>query len=347
MTSISAISSSNYQSPLQKLQDELQAEINSGTIGSSDQDALSSALTDIDSSLQSSRASDSAGGTRPSPGDLKSKIDDLIAGEVSSGKLTSDQATELQGVFKAAFANGPGGAGGPDGAGGAHGHHGSHDGPPPTDGDSSSDSASSSSGASSADDILQQFLQSLQQQLSASSSSFPERERMTAPSVLRLRGSWAAICPSFGRFSFALREPIRRYSVDSVHQPREGAMTDVMTKPHHLIASDRVEGTAVRRPNGDKIGHIERLMIDKVSGKVSYAILSFGGFLGMGTSLLPLPWARLTYNTRFEAYQLDIDDDELKRAPSFRADKDFDWGDRSQETELHRYYGTPPYWGGF
>jgi hypothetical protein len=168
MTSISAISSSTYQSPLQKLQDELQAEINSGTIGSSDQDALSSALTDIDSSLQSSRASDSAGGTRPSPGDLKSKIDDLIAGEVSSGKLTSDQATELQGVFKAAFANGPGGAGGP---GGAHGHHGGHDGPPPTDSASSTDSTSSSSGASSADDILQQFLQSLQESLSASSST--------------------------------------------------------------------------------------------------------------------------------------------------------------------------------
>jgi hypothetical protein len=167
MTSISAISSSTYQSPLQKLQDELQAEINSGTIGSSDQDALSSALTDIDSSLQSSRASDSAGGTRPSPGDLKSKIDDLIAGEVSSGKLTSDQATELQGVFKAAFANGPGGAGGPGGPGGARGHGG----PPPTDSASSTDSTSSSSGTSSADDILQQFLQSLQESLSASSST--------------------------------------------------------------------------------------------------------------------------------------------------------------------------------
>src|SRR6266705_3831520 len=129
MTSITAISNSNYQSPLQKLQDELQAEINSGTIGSSDQDALSSALTDIDSSLQSSRASDQTSGTKPSPSDLKSKIDDLIAGEVSSGKLTSDQATELQGVFKAAFANRPGGPGGPGGAGGAHGGPG---GPPPT-----------------------------------------------------------------------------------------------------------------------------------------------------------------------------------------------------------------------
>src|SRR6266852_724175 len=127
---------------------------------------------------------------------------------------------------------------------------------------------------------------------------------MIAPSVLRLRGPGTllkAIC-------LALREPTRCYSVDSVHQPREGAMTDVMTKPHQLIASDRVEGTAVRRPNGDKLGHITRLMIDKVSGKVSYAVLSFGGFLGMGATLLPLPWARLTYNTRFEAYQLDIDD---------------------------------------
>ena len=124
-------------------------------------------------------------------------------------------------------------------------------------------------------------------------------------------------------------------------------MSDVMFKPHALIASDRVEGTAVRRPNGARIGHVERLKIDKVIGKVSYAILSFGGFLGMGTSLLPLPWARLAYNPDFEAYQLDIDDDELRRAPSFGADADFDWGDRSQETELHRYYGIPPYWGGF
>ena len=62
--------------------------------------------------------------------------------------------------------------------------------------------------------------------------------------------------------------------------------SDVMTRPHQLIASDRVEGTAVRRPNGDMIGHIERLMIDKVTGKVSYAILSFGGFLGIGGNLI-------------------------------------------------------------
>src|SRR5213078_1687703 len=146
----------------------LQAEVTSGAIATSDQDALSSALTDIDSSLQSSRASDQASGTRPSPSDLKSKIDDLIAGEVSSGKLTSDQATELQGVFKAAFANGPGGAGGPGGPGGPP--PGGHGGPPPSDGGASSSDDSSSS-TTSVDDILKQFLQSLQEQLSAASST--------------------------------------------------------------------------------------------------------------------------------------------------------------------------------
>lgn len=122
---------------------------------------------------------------------------------------------------------------------------------------------------------------------------------------------------------------------------------DAQTKPHQLIASDRVEGTAVRRPSGEKIGHIERLMIDKTSGQVSYAVLSFGGFLGIGTNLIPLPWPKLRYNPSFEAYELEISEEELQRAPSFHADKDFDWGDRSQEAELHRYYGIPPYWSGF
>ena len=102
-----------------------------------------------------------------------------------------------------------------------------------------------------------------------------------------------------------------------------------MTRPHPLIASDRIEGTAVRRPNGDRLGHIERLMIDKLTGKVSYAILSFGGSSAWEPTCRCL--GPPSYSTRFEAYVLDIDDEELRRAPSFRADKDFDWGDRSQE----------------
>lgn len=172
MTSISATSGSTYLSPLQQLQDQLQTDVNSGAVASSDQGALSSALTDINSSLQSGAAGDSSSGSNASPGDLKSKIDGLIANEVSSGKLTSDQATELQGIFKQAFAATPGAVGGADPAGGAgstggahathHGHHGGHGGPPPA-------GASSSTDGTSADDVLQQFLQSLQNSLSASS----------------------------------------------------------------------------------------------------------------------------------------------------------------------------------
>jgi hypothetical protein len=161
MTAISAASGSSYQSPLQRLQDELQSEVNSGAITSSDQDALSSALTDIDTSMQAGSAGDQAGGTRPSPDEMKSKLDDLISQEVSSGKLTSDQATELQGVFKAAFAQGPSGA---------HGHHGGAGGPPPSDAATSTDD-SGATATNSVSDILQQFLQSLQDSQSASASS--------------------------------------------------------------------------------------------------------------------------------------------------------------------------------
>jgi hypothetical protein len=115
---------------------------------------------------------------------------------------------------------------------------------------------------------------------------------------------------------------------------------------HSLIASDRVEGTPVRRPNGEKIGTIQRVMIDKLSGKVAYAVLSFGGFLGMGQKHLPIPWSRLTYDPRLDAYDLDLTDEELSRAPAYEADEGFDWGDRSREIAVHNYYKTPPYWGG-
>jgi hypothetical protein len=179
MTLIAAASSNNYQSPLQRLQAELQSEVTSGAISSSDQGALSSALQDINSSLQNGGAGASASGTTLPPGDLKSKIDDLIAGEVSSGKLTPAQATALQGVFKATFADG---AGSSDGAGGAqtggspatgaahHGHHGHHGGSRAGDTTSPTDNTSGASNTSSAIDILQQFLQSLKDSLSSSST---------------------------------------------------------------------------------------------------------------------------------------------------------------------------------
>ena len=85
-------------------------------------------------------------------------------------------------------------------------------------------------------------------------------------------------------------------------------------------------------------------MLDKSSGKVVYAILSFGGFLGIGDKHLPIPWTKLTYDHVLEAYQLELSDDVLKKAPSYDADKEFDWGDRSQENFVHSYYSISPYW---
>jgi hypothetical protein len=124
--------------------------------------------------------------------------------------------------------------------------------------------------------------------------------------------------------------------------------TDTTTpQSHNLIASDRVEGTPVRRSGGEKIGTIERLMIDKLSGSVAYAVLRFGGFLGLGQKHAPIPWARLTYDPMLGAYHLDLSDEELRRAPMVDDDKEFDWGDRSREVEIHKHYRVPPYWGAY
>lgn len=116
------------------------------------------------------------------------------------------------------------------------------------------------------------------------------------------------------------------------------------TKPHALIPSDRVEGTVVLRTNGEKIGTIQRLMIDKISGNVAYAVVRYGGLLGIGEKHLPIPWGKLKFEPLMRAYQVDISDDELAKAPSYSTDKEFDWGDRTQETELHEYYRMRPYW---
>ena len=74
-------------------------------------------------------------------------------------------------------------------------------------------------------------------------------------------------------------------------------MADIATnETHELISSDKVEGTAVYDRNGNKLGTVSNVMLDKRSGQVAYAVLSFGGFLGMGSSYHPLPWNQLTYD---------------------------------------------------
>jgi hypothetical protein len=120
----------------------------------------------------------------------------------------------------------------------------------------------------------------------------------------------------------------------------QGAMTG---KP--LIESDRVEGTTVYDPQGNNIGSIKRLMIEKLSGRVAYAVMSFGGFLGMGSEEHGIPWSKLTYDTSLGGYRTDISESQLRGAPAFSRDSSWDWNDRDRERELHDHYRAPYYWG--
>jgi hypothetical protein len=112
-----------------------------------------------------------------------------------------------------------------------------------------------------------------------------------------------------------------------------------------LIASDKVEGTPVRRSNGDTIGTIERVMIDKRSGRAAYAVMSFGGFLGIGENYRALPWSLLRYNEQLDAYELNLTDEQLRGAPESEAGF-YDTGrvDRGWERRFHDYYRVTPYW---
>jgi hypothetical protein len=110
-----------------------------------------------------------------------------------------------------------------------------------------------------------------------------------------------------------------------------------------LIGSDKVEGTAVYRPNGDRIGAINRVMLDKFTGNVAYAVMSFGGFPGIGTDRYPIPWSLLTYNERFGGYEVNVTEHQLEKAPKFRENEFSEYEDRTGEGGLYAYYGVTPY----
>jgi hypothetical protein len=110
-----------------------------------------------------------------------------------------------------------------------------------------------------------------------------------------------------------------------------------------LIASDRVQGATVKRPDGEKIGRIERLMLDKISGKVAYVVMSFGGLLGVGERYYTLPWTKLDYDEKLNAYMLDVTKAQLQSAPVLNSEGE-SAPDRGTERALHEHYDTDPYW---
>jgi hypothetical protein len=118
-------------------------------------------------------------------------------------------------------------------------------------------------------------------------------------------------------------------------------MTMDQSETGNLIGSDKVEGTAVYGAGDTKIGTIERVMIDKVSGKVSYAVLGFGGIWGLGNDHYPLPWQSLKYDTRLGGYVTGITEQQLRGAPKYRDASDWNWSDAAQNRAVNAYYGIP------
>lgn len=124
----------------------------------------------------------------------------------------------------------------------------------------------------------------------------------------------------------------RHYGVDD---EREGLPIDETSR---LIASNKVEGTPVYGREGERLGTIYNFMVDKFSGQVQYAVMSYGGFLGLGQRYFPLPWRMLIYDSREGGYHIDMTDRDLERAPSFGR-HDEPRFDRAYGRRVHSWYG--------
>lgn len=118
--------------------------------------------------------------------------------------------------------------------------------------------------------------------------------------------------------------------------PRGEVATD---ETANLISADKVIGAAVYNRQAEHLGSVHSLMLNKFNGRVAYAVMSFGGFLGIGESYHPLPWRVLTYDTRQDGYIVDLDRDRLKSAPSYTPATEADWlRDRDR---IDAYYAMP------
>jgi hypothetical protein len=130
--------------------------------------------------------------------------------------------------------------------------------------------------------------------------------------------------------------------MSSAHAADASMGADILDQNHALISSTRVEGTPLYSPTGEKLGIIHSVMIHKQTGQVAYAILSFGGFLGIGSHVHPVPWDKLTYDERRRGYVADISRAMLEDAPSLELDAAH--RPRESERAMYSYWDAQPYW---
>jgi sporulation protein YlmC with PRC-barrel domain len=111
-----------------------------------------------------------------------------------------------------------------------------------------------------------------------------------------------------------------------------------------IMASSTLEGNDVVNRQGEDLGTIKEIMIDVPRGRVAYAVLSSGGFLGIGDRLFAIPWTALTLDIDRKCFVLDVDAERLKNAPGFDKDHWPSMADTAWASEVHDYYGQPTYW---
>ena len=121
-------------------------------------------------------------------------------------------------------------------------------------------------------------------------------------------------------------------------------MTATMEKTPTVIAADTLTGDKVVNFQKEDLGKIEHLMIDMESGRIAYAVLSFGGFLGMGDKLFAIPWSFLKVDTVEHRFILNVDKELLKAAPGFDKEHWPDMADHGWGKKVFTYYGAKPYW---
>lgn len=115
-------------------------------------------------------------------------------------------------------------------------------------------------------------------------------------------------------------------------------------RTRRVLSSSTLEGDSVRNSAGEDLGKIEEIMIDIPTGRVAYAVLSFGGFLGIGNKLFAVPWEALTVDEEAHQFILNVDRQTLENAPGFDKDNWPDMADPSWGAQIHSHYGYTPYW---
>ncbi|CAG4916571.1 PRC-barrel domain-containing protein [Paraburkholderia gardini] len=111
-----------------------------------------------------------------------------------------------------------------------------------------------------------------------------------------------------------------------------------------VMAAGTLDGNTVLSADGDDVGKIKDIMLDVQGGRIAYAVLSSGGFLGVGDKLLAIPWNALTLDTDRKCFVLNLTSGQVRNAPGFDKDHWPAMADRTWATSVHQYYGRAPYW---